>query len=203
MKFKNLQSGFTATEILIVLFIIAVLAAIVLPQFNEMRKREVLKGGANDIVTALTRARSQTLSSLESSEYGVHFESDHVIIFKGTTYSASSPDNETINIVSPATISAITLTGGGSDVYFRRLTGMPTTSGTVTISNTVSTKTITISSTGAVSVKKRVCYGGGFDRRCHYCGYGSCRDVGYPKVSINGTSLPQHFPSCFFIRGRS
>ena len=112
---------------------------------------QVLKAGVQDILSSLDKARSHTLSSLNSSSYGVHFESDRVIIFTGTVYSAGAGSNETIMIVTPASIPTITLSGGGADVYFNRLSGSPSKTGTVTVTTTNYSKIITISATGVAS----------------------------------------------------
>lgn len=138
-------------ELLIIFAVIGILALIVLPQFSKIRENQVLKTGVQDILSSIDKAHSKTLSSLNSSEYGVHFQSDKVIIFKGTVYSDISPYNETINIISPANISNISLSGGGSDVYFSRLLGVPSKTGAVTISSTSYNKIITISATGVAS----------------------------------------------------
>jgi hypothetical protein len=70
-------------------------------------------------------------------------------------YSAVAPDNEEIDITLPASITDVQL-GAGSpsegEVYFGRLSGNPSTSGTVTVSTTNFTKVITISATGVASV---------------------------------------------------
>jgi hypothetical protein len=85
----------------------------------------------------------------------VHFQSDSVIIFKGKVFSAGAGDNETIGIITPASITNVTLggtSGTSGDVYFNRLYGVPNVSGTVTISTTSLSKIITLSATGVVSV---------------------------------------------------
>ncbi len=138
-------------EALILVAVIGVLVLIVLPQFSKIRENQVLKSGVQDTLSAIDKARTQTLSSLNSSEYGVHFQSSKVIIFKGTVFSAVSPDNETINIMSPASISNISLSGGGSDVYFNRILGVPSKTGTITISTTSYNRIITILATGVAS----------------------------------------------------
>ena len=117
-----------------------------------MRDNQILKSTASDVFSALDRARSQALASVNSSEYGVHFQSDKIIIFKGTAFSAMAADNENIDIASPATISNISLTGGAVDLYFNRLSGAPDKTGTVTISISSLSKIITISATGAASM---------------------------------------------------
>jgi len=148
---KFYRQGITLLEVMIVLAIIGILVAVTLPQFSKMRENQVLKNTVNDVVSVLNRTRSQTLASIDSSEYGVHFESDQVIIFKGTVYSVGALGNEVVDIVSPATISNISLTGGAVDIYFNRLSGAPSKTGTITVTSPSFSKVITISATGAAS----------------------------------------------------
>ena len=152
---KYFQQGFTALEILIVVAIIGALVLVVLPQFSKNRELQVLKSGVQDTLSAVDKARVETLSSLNSSSYGVHFESSKVIIFKGTVFSANDANNETINIVSPASISNVTFGGvsaSSGEVYFSRLSGTPNKVGTITLSTSSFSKTITIFATGVASV---------------------------------------------------
>lgn len=145
------KRGISIIEILVVIAVLGIVFSIVIPQFSKSREMQVLKSGVADTLSSIDKARGKTLSSLDSSSYGVHFQSDKVLIFKGTVFSAMDANNETINIATPATISDVALVGGGSDIYFNRLSGAPSTTGTVTISTTSYSKIITISATGAVS----------------------------------------------------
>ena len=150
----SVNRGVTFVELLIVLAIIGIIVAITLPSFSSIKENQVLNNAVENVVSALNKARTQTLSSLESSEYGVHFESDQIVIFKGKVYSAVDPDNESVEITSPATISNVTLggvSGSEGELYFARLSGVPDKSGTVTVSIAGNSKIITISSTGTVS----------------------------------------------------
>lgn len=149
---KIKTKGISVIEMLIVVAVIGILLAVVLPQFSGVKNAQVLNSAAQDVVSTLNKARSQTLASLDSSEYGVHFQSDKIVLFKGTSYSSSNSNNENVNMISPATISNINLTGGASNIYFSRLTGSPSASGTVTISVGAKTKAITVFSTGIVSL---------------------------------------------------
>lgn len=146
------KNGLTIIELLVVVAIIILLASVVLPSFKDFREDRVLKSATEDVLATLDRAHSQTLSSLESSTYGIHFESDKMVVFKGDTYSESDPDNSEISIQSPATISDISLTDDAVDVYFSRLKGLPSVSGTITISTNSLSKVITVSPTGTFSV---------------------------------------------------
>lgn len=149
------QKGITLLEVIIVIAIVGILVAIVSPQFSKMKNSQIIKNASSDIVSSLNKAQSQTRASLDSFSYGVHFQSDKIIIFKGINFSANDANNQNINIISPATISNITLTNGATSIYFNRLTGLPSGTGmiTVSISSDASlTKIITISATGLGSI---------------------------------------------------
>ncbi len=148
---EHYKKGFALIELLVVLAIIVILIAVVLPSLERMKQYQVLKSAVADISSTLDKAKSQTLSSINSSEYGVHFESDKVVLFAGTVYSASDSTNEVTAISSPISISSISLTGGATDIYFDKLSGAPNKTGTVTVSSASQSKTITISATGAIS----------------------------------------------------
>jgi len=148
----NFKKGFSILEIIIVLAILILLMVLILPSFKTIRNNQIIKSTASDVFSALDKARSQSLSSIDSMEYGVHFQSDKIVVFKGTTYSAVDVNNEEVSITSPASISDISLTGGAVDVYFDRLSGAPNKTGTITISLDSSSKVITISATGAASM---------------------------------------------------
>jgi type II secretory pathway pseudopilin PulG len=158
-RIKN-NKGVSIVEILIVISIIIAIGAIVALNLSKFRDEQALKNTTVDIVTLLNKARQNTLSSLNSNNYSVHFESDKAVLFSGTTYSSSSSDNDPIIFSSAVTIPAtggINISGGGSDINFKRLTGdviNGTISSTIIIelvSNPSRQKTITINKTGIIS----------------------------------------------------
>jgi Tfp pilus assembly protein FimT len=149
------QKGITAFELIIVFAILGIILTITIPQFAKTREQQVVKAAVQDVLSSIDRARSDSLSSLDSSEYGVHFESDQIIIFKGMVFSAGAGDNIIVSITSPATISNVTFGGvsaSSGNVYFNRLSGAPSTTGTITISSPNYSKIITILPTGVASV---------------------------------------------------
>jgi len=149
------RRGITVMEMLIVVALIGIIVTIALPQFSKIKENQVFKNTVEDIISALHNAQSQSLASTNFSEYGVHFQPNLIVIFKGKTFLSESVDNNTINIISPANISNVSLDGGSStvgDVYFQRLSGVPSKTGTITVSTFSYSKIITISATGVVSV---------------------------------------------------
>jgi type II secretory pathway pseudopilin PulG len=150
MHRNKYNKGISVIEIMIGLVVLGILFAVILPDLSKNRNDQSLKSGIQNILSALDKAKSQTLASLNSSEYGVHFQTDKVVIFKGQTFSSGTATNEDVEI-SPAEISTIFLTGGAADVYFTRLTGAPSATGTVTVTAGSTTKIITIYATGSFS----------------------------------------------------
>ncbi len=146
----TLQKGISIIEVMIVIVILIILLVTVSVKFSDLRKNQALQSATAEVVSVLKKAHSQTLASIDSSQYGVHFGTNTVIIFKGVVYPSDS--DESIGLISPAYISDINLSGGGSDIYFNRLTGEPNKTGTVTISISDASKIITIGPTGIISV---------------------------------------------------
>lgn len=133
---------------------LGVIFSVVIPQFSKSREMQVLKSGVVDILSSIDKARGETLSSLNSSSYGVHFQSDKVIIFKGTGFIPDTVGNEIIDIVTPASITNVTIgivSGSSGEIFFNRLSGSPSATATVTISTINYSKIITISATGVAS----------------------------------------------------
>lgn len=147
------KKGMSVVEILVVVAIMALTVSVAIPQFSKMRQNQAMKSAVSDILSSLSKARSQTLASLDSSSFGVHFEADKVVLFKGITFSSNDINNEVLNIISPVTISNISLTGGAVNIYFNKLNGSPSVYGTVTVeTNGGLNKIITIYPTGLVSL---------------------------------------------------
>lgn len=154
--FKNTKSGITLVEVMVIIFLVVIVSTIVFTNLSSFKKEQVLRNTASDIVTFLNKAKQNTLSSINSSSYGVHFENSRMILFSGNTYSSSDPNNEIVNfnsLVSIPTIGGLNI-GGGSDVVFERLTG-DTLGGTIKLQrndNNTKYKIINISKTGLISL---------------------------------------------------
>ncbi|HZS43284.1 MAG TPA: prepilin-type N-terminal cleavage/methylation domain-containing protein [Candidatus Paceibacterota bacterium] len=153
---RNSKAGFTILEILMVVVILAILVGISYTAFNNLNSSEALDTETNTILSMIERARERTISSENSIEYGVHFASTTAVLFVGKTYSAGSSTSETKNINSKVKVNSINLTGGVADIYFNKLSGKPSATGTIVfslLSSTSSVKTITIYNTGLSDVK--------------------------------------------------
>lgn len=147
------QKGFTITEVLIVLAILVVIVTIVVSAFSKFNNNQSLGGAVGEVTSTLNEARANTLASYDNSQYGVHFQSNKIVLFKGSIYSSSDTNNEDIILSSKISISNVSLAGGGNDIIFKRLTGKTDQNGTITlslISDPTKIKTITIQGSGII-----------------------------------------------------
>lgn len=145
------RPGFTLIEILVVIAIIGILATISSLSFSSFRERQIIQSSTEEVLTVFSKARNQTLSSLNSLNYGVHVSSGAVTLFSGGSYVSGTSSNEVIVLDSSVSISS-NLSGGVTDVVFDKLTGATSQSGTLTLSTSSGLqKIITITATGIVS----------------------------------------------------
>lgn len=136
--------AFTMLELLIVLGILAIVTIVAVPFFGSSISRNDLQTSAWRVIDDLRRAQSQAMAGHTNSAWGVHMQSDRHVFFRGTTYNAADPEN--IETVFPATVtmSVISLNGGGSDVRFNKIRGDTGDYGSVTLQDTNTAETITI-----------------------------------------------------------
>lgn len=149
------QRGFTLIELLVVITILVTLSAVSVTVFSKFSTSRVLTGSIQTVLSILDEARTLTLASKGGYQYGVHFETTKIVLFKGTIYSSSDPDNDVTVLQTTVEISNITLTGSGNDVIFSRLTGKTNQDGTVRfslVSDSNSSSTINIQTTGIAEV---------------------------------------------------
>lgn len=149
------SAGFTLIEIVVAIGMMAIIGATLFIGFGKATESADLKTSAFKVVDALQFARTRTLASLASSQYGVHFEQTQYVLFRGATYNALDPDNIVYPLFSRVEIANITLAGGGSNVVFDRITGKTAQNGTLSvrlIADPSKLKTIEISSAGRSDV---------------------------------------------------
>jgi type II secretory pathway pseudopilin PulG len=150
---KHFNGGFSFLEVLIAIGISVLLGAISFYALQGVNNKEVLDKSALSVVALLEQTRASTLASKNASEYGVHFDTNQMVMFTGSTYNISNSSNVVVPINEKVNVSNFNLVGGGHDVIFKRLTGASDTSGTITLSlvaSSTTSKIITIHKTGIV-----------------------------------------------------
>jgi len=145
-------------ELLLALAVLASIVLIVMPSLSNFQKEQSIKNTAENIVTLLNKAKSDSLSALNSENYGVHFESNQMIYFVGNHFFPGNINNKKISFASGVVIpfvGGIGLNGGGDDVIFPRLTGDVTGYGIIVIqlvSKPTRQEIITINKLGSISL---------------------------------------------------
>ena len=148
MKIRFAQA-FTLLEILIVVAIAGIIALIAFGAFTSFNRTAAVNSAVQIAISALEEARTKTLASQNQSVYGVHFDTESVTVFVGNTYDPFSPDNRVRTFPTPVTVTNISLNGGGSDVVFKRLSGVTDQFGSIDLSSASSmVRTVTIDKTG-------------------------------------------------------
>lgn len=115
----KLVRGFTLMEMLIAIGIVLLILGLSFFSLKDYIKRERINNEVRVLVSFLQEARSKTLSAKDSSQYGVRTETNQIILFKGSAYSAGDPNNSVHDMDSSVYLSI----GGGLDTVFKRITG--------------------------------------------------------------------------------
>lgn len=150
----RLHRGFTLIEIVVSIVIITIVAMILVVSFVDLNSSQALDKSVFTTVSVFNKARSNTLSSVGDTQYGVHIGSSQVTLFTGTTYAASASTNIVTDLNARVGIRNVALLGGGSDVVFNRQTGSTSQSGSLEVyllADPTVYKRVTITPTGLVS----------------------------------------------------
>ncbi len=151
------NTGQTVLEIVIAISILIIILAILVPSLATFRNDQTIKNTTEDIISLLNEARTNTLSSENSTYYSVHFEANRAVYYTGGTFTDGVSSNKVITfdtLVSLPASGGISLNGSGSDVHFTRLSGDTNQNGTIIVrlvSDATKQKIITIAKTGIVS----------------------------------------------------
>ena len=159
MIIKKKLSGFTLPEIIVVIGVMMVLLSLSSVNLLSIYGKTSLGTKVSTLVSDL---KQQQLKSMvgdtegESSadSYGIYFEQNRYILFKGTSYSGSDPLNFAINLDSDLQFSTIAFPQ--SQIVFSQgsgeITGYASDSNTVTLTNirTSDVKTLELNRYGVV-----------------------------------------------------
>lgn len=139
---------------MVVIGLFGVLLSMGLLMSMDVYRGTMFRSTREVLVSALTTARSRALANLSQSAYGVCYSAPDFIIFKGTSYSAGSADNETVpgnKAVTLASAGNFFTCGGGTGVVFDQLTGKTADTGSITVTGDGHPdETVSVNSEGAI-----------------------------------------------------
>lgn len=151
-----MKTGFTLIEFLIVLFISMLLTVLIFTGLVFFERQSILDKEAQASVQLLRLAQNKTVVSEANQQYGVHFETNQVVLFQGINYLAGDPNNETYILDQQIEISQINLNPATStaNVIFEKINGHTQNYGLFTLkilNDPIQTKTVYIEPSGHIS----------------------------------------------------
>lgn len=157
---KGTRLGFTIIEILVVLGILATILSIGYVSVVAIQRRAPLSATADVLMGDLrgqqTKAMTgDTQTGAASDRYGIYFQSNAYILFKGSSYNPSDTTNAITPLPTNITVSAVTFPG--SSVIFAKgsgdVVGFAQGGSSVTLTQNLSAehKKLTVNRYGAVT----------------------------------------------------
>lgn len=144
------MKGFTLIEALIVMAVLVVLVGISSINLVSFGRGTNLDNGKTIISQALKLARSNSMANLSDVRWGVHLESNKIVIFSGNTYNSPDSQNQIKPLPNNATLSW-NITGGGQDILFDKNKSTTAIFGSLTLSSpTNQNATINLNSEGMI-----------------------------------------------------
>ncbi len=141
----SMQRGFSIIEVLVTISITAVLLAVSVNAYASVRQtRDPLRVSyiySDALKQAIVKARAMD----NDLSWGVRINSGAIVVFSGTSYATRATSlDKTYSF--PTTVTATGIT----EVVFNKFSGRTVTSGTTTFSNSFSSKSVTLTSGGAI-----------------------------------------------------
>ena len=150
MNLPGNHRGFTLTELMIVVALMAILAAIAVPNIIAQMPKYRLNGAARQVLSDLMAARMQAVS--QNNEFKVFFLDNHRYMIlddddnDGTADAGETTQTKDIQADYPD----VTFSSTNDPIFHPG--GTASNLATITLSNTSGTRSITISSAGRVKI---------------------------------------------------
>jgi len=151
-----LKKGFSLVETLAVVAIGVILATVVLFSFSSFRNSKIVDISADEVLSVINEVRVKAVSSEDYSRFGVHLETGRVVFFKGDIFTEPNSSNIETTLSSLTEMSDISLSGGGANIVFQKLTGKTSNYGSLRVrlkSDNSKYKTISVKSTGIAYIQ--------------------------------------------------
>jgi prepilin-type N-terminal cleavage/methylation domain-containing protein len=149
-----MRKAYTLIEILIVIGILGAVAAVLMPLgINQLRGEKVVSAMAN-MTSNIYSMQQSALARKNNSAYGVRFTTNNYYLFAGNSY-ATATDIEIVPVENGISISNIQLDGGSTEFVFLAGSFRPSRTGTVTMTDNLSTYVFTINAEGLLYSSKQ------------------------------------------------
>jgi type II secretory pathway pseudopilin PulG len=137
--------GFTIIETFVVVSITAIIFVMGAPITVDFFSSQQLSDQTLNMMTILRRAQVDARTQLNDLDHGVYFTSGSYTLFSGPSYATRTTSYDEVFTV-PSEVS----TSGISEVVFTKLTGVPSTISTLSVTQGSTTKQISINAMGKI-----------------------------------------------------
>lgn len=123
---SQLSAGYTLVELLLVVGIIGILITLITGSLTNYQVQSNVTALTSEVIAEMKEQQTRAMSgdtdgTADSMHFGVHFDSDKYVLFRGTIYSPVDTANISMNLPEQMEFSNITFPGG--DVIFSRVSG--------------------------------------------------------------------------------
>ena len=162
MKNISKKKGFTLIELLIVIGIFVIIIATAFTINGGILANTYLDTNTEQIIQTLRLAQMRSITRVNDSQWGVYFDediggtNDKFVLFKGTTYATRDASYDIVTeLPDIISLSNISLSGGGVDIVFAKLSGDSFTDGSIQISDNLgNSNTISVNAKGLIALNE-------------------------------------------------
>lgn len=144
--FSRKHKGVSLIEVLTVISIIGILAGISVSGYFYYKKSSEFGLSIQQTANMIRLAKTNSVSVVEDSQWGVNIENSKVTVFKGGNFSGRDTSFDSV-----VALRGVASVSGVSQIIFTKFTGLPSTLGSVTLSNGSQNKNIQINEAGIIS----------------------------------------------------
>ena len=137
---------------IIVVAVISVVGILSAPAGIQFYRTQTINGIQTQLADTLQRARSQSVAQKNDSQFGIYLSSSvasQYVLYQGASYATRDATLDEPYQILPST--TIVFPGSNTEIDFTKHTGMPSATGTITITRDSLTRTIVIDTYGNVT----------------------------------------------------
>ncbi len=139
-------AGFTIIELLLVIAIIISIGTFSVVFFSRFLTQNAVANVQDQFLGEARKAQIYAMMGRQNGNWGVRFGSNTLTLFQGNSYATrNAAFDETFRVNSNISIAGFT------EVVFTKVTGLPSTTGTYSITSNDTSKQFVINSQGVVS----------------------------------------------------
>lgn len=141
-RYVNTQNGFSFLEIIISLSLVVMISFLIFASFNSLNNKQSLDKQIDFIKSSINQTRINAINSKNGTDQNIKFSTTSI-----------TTNNQTINLDND--ISLVSYTTSTTTIYFYRLTGFPSATGTLVYklqkgTNVIATSSIIINNLGII-----------------------------------------------------